>query len=284
MIELSTSSYYYRPKVSRATRDQDDADLRGLIEELQGMFPKAGYRNVRKHLMRSGVVVNSKRIRRVMLKYSLHAQVRKRFIRTTDSNHSYNVYPNLIEGKTITAINQVWVSDITYIRIATGFVFLAVIMDLFSRRIVGWAISKSLDREVALSALRMAISQRGLCEGLIHHSDRGVQYASDDYVDILNENKIQISMSRSGNPYDNAFAESFMKTLKNEEVYLWEYENFLDVVERIPFFIEEVYNRKRLHSGIGYLPPEEFEEMLKDEVKRKELVQTVLISSAKKYS
>lgn len=284
MIGLSTSSYYYRPKVDRATRDQNDADLRGLIENIQGIFPKAGYRNVRKHLLRSGVVVNSKRIRRVMLKYSLNAQVKKRFIRTTDSEHAYHIYPNLLEGRTITGINQAWVSDITYIRIATGFVFLAVVMDIYSRRIVGWAISKSLDREVALSALRMAISQRKPPEGLIHHSDRGVQYACGDYVELLDENKIQISMSRSGNPYDNAFAESFMKTLKNEEVYLWEYENFLDVVERIPFFIEEVYNRKRLHSGIGYLPPEEFEEMLKDEVKRKELVQAVLIASAKKYS
>jgi len=284
MIELSTSSYYYKPKVARTTRDQDDADLRGLIEDIQGMFPKAGYRNVRKHLLRSGLVVNSKRIRRVMLKYSLHAQVKKRFVRTTDSEHTYHVYPNLLKGRTITGINQVWVSDITYIRIATGFVFLAVIMDLFSRRIVGWAISKSLDREVALSALRMAISQRKPSEGLLHHSDRGVQYACNDYIELLNENKIQISMSRSGNPYDNAFAESFMKTLKNEEVYLWEYENFLDVVERIPFFIEEVYNRKRLHSGIGYLPPEEFEEMLRDKNRKKELVQTVLISSAKKYS
>ena len=130
----------------------------------------------------------------------------------------------------------------------------------------------------------MAISQRKPSEGLLHHSDRGVQYACNDYIELLNENKIQISMSRSGNPYDNAFAESFMKTLKNEEVYLWEYENFLDVVERIPFFIEEVYNRKRLHSGIGYLPPEEFEEMLRDKNRKKELVQTVLISSAKKYS
>jgi transposase InsO family protein len=284
MMELSTSSYYYRPKVSRVQRDQDDADLREKIESVQELIPDAGYRYVREDLLRQGIVVNSKRIRRVMLKYSLHAQVKKRFISTTDSDHAFNIYPNLIEGRTVTDINQVWVSDITYIRIMTGFVFLAVIMDLFSRRIIGWAISKSLDREVALSALRMAISQRKPPEGLIHHSDRGVQYASNDYVDILNENKIQISMSRSGNPYDNAFAESFMKTLKRQEVYLWEYENFLDVVERIPFFIEEVYNRKRLHSSIGYLPPEEFEEMLKDEVKRKELVQTVLISSAKKYS
>lgn len=284
MMELSTSSYYYRPKVSRVQRDQDDADLREKIEGVQELIPDAGYRYVREDLLRQGIVVNSKRIRRVMLKYSLHAQVKKRFISTTDSDHAFNIYPNLLEGKTVTDINQVWVSDITYIRIITGFVFLAVIMDIYSRRIIGWAISKSLDREVALSALRMAISQRKPPAGLIHHSDRGVQYASDDYVELLNENNIQISMSRSGNPYDNAFAESFMKTLKKQEVYLWEYENFLDVVERIPFFIEEVYNRKRLHSSIGYLPPEEFEELLKDEVKRKELAQPVLISSAKKYS
>ena len=151
--------------------------------------------------------------------------------------------------------------------------YLAVILDVFSRRIVGWAISKSLDRRFTIEALKMAIALRKPPQGIIHHSDKGVQYACLEYVDLLNQNQFRISMSRSGNPYDNAFAESFMKTLKKEEVYLWEYESFIDVAERIPYFIEEVYNRKRVHSGIDYLPPVEFETILADEKQRKELGQ-----------
>ena len=170
-------------------------------------------------------------------------------------------------------LNQVWVADITYIRILTGFVYLAVILDVFSRRIVGWAISKSIDRRLVMGALEMAIELRKPPPGTIHHSDRGVQYACREYVDLLQQNGFTISMSRSGNPYDNAFAESFMKTLKRDEVYLWEYESFIDVAERIPYFIEDVYNRKRVHSGIGYLPPVEFEAILADEKQRKELGQ-----------
>jgi len=264
MIGLSPSSYYYTPKVARVERDQRDAELRDRIEHIQGEFPRAGYRIVRAHLLRCGIRVNGKKIRRVMLQYGLQAQIKRKFITTTDSRHGHPVYPNRVEGLTVTGINQVWVADITYIRIRTGFVFLAVILDVFSRRVIGWAISKSLDRSVTLTALRMAIQHRNLPPGVIHHSDRGGQYACEDYVGMLTEKGFQISMSAKGNPYDNAYAESFIKTLKNEEVHLWEYENFLDVVERIPFFIEEVYNRKRLHSRIGYLPPEEFEEMLKD--------------------
>lgn len=164
----------------------------------------------------------------------------------------------------MTGLNQVWVADITYIRIRTGFVFLAVILDVYSRRVIGWALSKRLDRTISLSALRMALRHRTPPPGVIHHSDRGEQYACEEYVEILKKTGFYISMSAKGNPYENAFAESFMKTLKHEEVHLWEYENFLDVVERVPFFIEEVYNRKRLHSGIGYVPPEEFEELLKE--------------------
>jgi len=281
MIGLSLSSYYYTPKVARVERDQRDAELRDRIEQIQGEFPRAGYRIVRAHLLRWGIRVNGKRIRRVMGRYGLQARVRRRFIKTTDSRHGHPIYPNLVEGLTVTGINQVWVADITYIRILTGFVFLAVILDVFSRRVIGWAIAKSLEHRLTLAALRMAIEQRKPPEGTIHHSDRGVQYACDDYVGVLKEHGFRISMSAKGDPYDNAYAESFIKTLKTEEVYLWEYESFVDVVERIPFFIEEVYNKKRLHSGIGYLPPEEFEEMLQGESVKTKLGQLALIMGSK---
>ena len=282
MMKLSVSSYYYKPKVSRTERDKQDADLKDLIEGVQEEFNVAGYRPVRDHLRRKGIRVNWKRIRRVMKKYSLSVQIKKKFIQTTDSEHDLPVYPNLILNKEVTDINQVWVADITYIRIVTGFVFLSVILDVFSRRVIGWALAKRIDRNLTLSALKTAIEQRKPPRGVIHHSDRGVQYACQDYVDLLKDNGFEISMSRSGNPYDNAFAESFMHTLKREEVYLWEYETFIDVVERVPFFIEEVYNKKRLHYGIGALPPVEFEEILKDEGKRKELSQLNLIMNPKK--
>lgn len=252
---LSTSTYYNRPKVSRAVRDKLDADLRDKIEFVQAEYSAYGYRTVRIQLSRHyRLVVNEKRIRRIMRKYSLFQEVKRRFISTTDSNHKHPVYPNLLKGLEVTGINQVWVADITYIRIMTGFVYLAVILDIFSRRVVGWALSKRIDHELTVSALKTAIAARNPAPGIIHHSDRGVQYACGDYVKVLNEDQFKISMSRTGNPYDNAFAESFMKTLKKEEVYLWEYESFTDVVERIPLFIETVYNRKRVHSGIQYLP------------------------------
>lgn len=273
-MNISTSTFYYRPKKSRVLRDFRDAQLRDEIEAIQTEFPCAGYRTVRTYLFnRRGRWYNWKKIRRVMGKYGLLVKIRRAFVRTTDSTHGLPVYPNLITGMTVTNINQLWVADITYIRIATGFVYLAVILDVFSRRIVGWAISKSLDRRFTIAALQMAIELRKPPPGTIHHSDKGVQYACHEYVALLKEKGFLISMSRSGNPYDNAFAESFMKTLKKEEVYLWEYENFVDVAERIPYFIEEVYNRKRVHSGIGYLPPVEFERILSDEKQRKELGQ-----------
>jgi transposase InsO family protein len=176
----------------------------------------------------------------------------------------------------VTGINQVWVSDITYIRVLTGFVYLAVILDLFSRRVIGWALSKSIRHELTVTALRMAIEARNPGAGVIHHSDRGVQYACDDYVALLDEYGFQGSMSAPGNPYDNAFAESFMKTLKNEEVHLCEYESFTDVAEQIPQFIEAVYNQKRVHSGIQYLPPAEFEAILQDKKRKASLGQVTL--------
>jgi len=277
MIGLSQSTYYYTPKIPRKDRDQADADLRDKMETLQANYSCWGYRTLRAQLrLRYSLQVNGKRILRVMHKYDLFRQIKRRFIRTTDSEHAYPVYPNLLKGLEVTDVNQVWVADITYIRILTGFVFLAVILDVFSRRIVGWGIAKRIDHRLTLEALRMALRERNPRAGLIHHSDQGVQYACTQYVKELKEHEVAISMSAKGNPYDNAYAESFFKTLKNEEVYLWEYESFTDVVERIPEFIEVVYNKKRVHSGIQYLPPEEFEAILQDEKRKQSLGQVTL--------
>jgi transposase InsO family protein len=193
-----------------------------------------------------------------MKRFGLRPITWRTFIATTDSRHTLPVYPNLIKKRKVRAVNQVWVADITYIRIRSSFVYLAAILDLYSRKVVGWAISRRIDTELCLTALQMALNHR-IARGCIHHSDRGAQYASAAYVSLLQQNGLEISMSAKGNPYDNAFMESFYKTLKYEEVHLCNYETYQDVVERLPFFIEEVYNRKRLHSSIGYVPPVEFE-------------------------
>ena len=259
MTGLSISGYYYKPKRNPMDRARRDTELRDRIEKVQAEFPRYGYRMLYKYFRREGEVVNAKRIRRVMREYGLYAQVKRAYVRTTDSDHGFAVYPNLVKGRQADGPNQIWVADITYIRIKTCFVYLAVILDLFSRKVVGWALSTSLHHDLALEALKMALEERNPSEGCIHHSDRGVQYACHEYILLAESAGLKISMSRRGNPYDNAFAESFMKTLKHEEVSLWEYESMADVVERIPYFIEEVYNRKRLHSSIGYMPPEEYE-------------------------
>lgn len=277
MIGLNPSTYYYKPKIPREIKEQADADLRDKIEWLQANVSSWGYRTLSVQLQRQyGLQVNGKRILRVMRKYDLFRRIKQRFIRTTDSEHGLPVYPNRIKGLEVTAVNQVWVADITYIRILTGFVFLAVILDVFSRRVVGWAISKRIDHHLTLTALRMALRVRQPKPGLIHHSDQGVQYACRQYVEELEQNHAVMSMSAKGNPYHNAHAEAFFKTLKNEEVYLWEYECFTDVVERVPGFIEQVYNRKRVHSGIQYLPPEEFEAIVQDEQRKQRLGQITL--------
>lgn len=189
----------------------------------------------------------------------LLCQIRKGFVITTDSNHRLTVYPNLARDLVLTGIDQLWMADITYIRLLREFVYLAVILDAFSRKVVGWHLSQRIDTKLCLAALEMALSTRKPSAGLVHHSDRGVQYASGEYIALLIERGITVSMSRSGNPYDNAKAESFFKTLKAEEVYLFEYETFGEANMRIPHFIEDVYNQKRLHSSLGYLPPSEFE-------------------------
>ncbi len=194
-----------------------------------------------------------------MKKFGLRPITWRTFVRTTDSRHNLPVHPNRIKDRQVRAVNEIWVADITYIRIRSSFVYLAAILDLYSRKVVGWAISKRIDTELCVAALQMAVEKRP-ARGCIHHSDRGVQYASANYVALLRQHGLEISMSAKANPYDNAFMESFYKTLKYEEVHLWNYETYEDVIERLPFFIEEVYNLKRLHSSIGYVPPIEFEE------------------------
>jgi putative transposase len=261
-MEIAMSTYYYGPKISRGEREEMEADLRDYIEQIRVEFPRAGYRMLQGYLQRRGIKIGERRLRGVLRKFGLQIRPRKRFVRTTDSEHGYRVYSNLVKGKPVNGINQVWAADITYIRIVNGFVYLAVILDLYSRKVIGWALSKRIDGDLVLNALRMALERRRPSTGVIHHSDRGVQYLCDRYVALLKKNDFQISCSAKGNPYDNAFAESFMKTLKDNEVYLWAYETYLDVIERVPYFIEEVYNRKRLHSSLGYQTPEEFEKQI----------------------
>ena len=259
------SSYHYDPKVSRAEKEEQDADIRGKVEQIRVELKGAGYRPLLRHLKRSGVKIGETRLRRILKESGLLIRPKKKFVRTTQSDHDCMVYPNHIQGMTIDGVNQVWASDITYIRINNGFVFLAVILDIYSRKVIGWAISKRIDGKLTLDALDMAIKRRKPPKGAIHHSDRGVQYLCKDYAERLKTSGFHISCSRKGNPYDNAWVESFNKTLKYEEVYMGHYETYLDVIDQLPYFIDEIYNKKRLHSSLGYLPPEEFEDMSREE-------------------
>jgi transposase InsO family protein len=232
------------------------------IEAICLEFSRYGYRRVTAQLKRERFLINHKKVLRLMRESDLLCRVKRRWMRTTDSDHGFPRYPNLIKGMIIGRLNQVWLSDITYIRIRTGFVYLAAILDAFSRRVIGYAISARLDASLTLEALHMAITHRQPGPSVIHHSDQGVQYASADYVAELKRHGFLVSMSRRGNPYDNARMESFFKTLKQEEVYLYEYETIDDVMARLPLFLEDVYNHKRLHSALGYVPPDEFEALL----------------------
>ena len=257
---LRVSRSWYYEKQTRAQEDETDVELRDMIERIILDFPGYGYRRVTHALKRTGWIVNHKRVLRIMREESLLCQLKRHFVHTTDSQHRYQVYPNLIKGMTIEAPDVVWVADLTYIRLPSTFVYLAAILDAYSRKCVGWKLSNRIDTQLALGALEGALTTRHVTAGLIHHSDRGVQYASHEYVARLHDVEAHVSMSALGNPYDNAKAESFFKTLKREEVYLKQYQTFQEAEDNIREFIEDVYNTKRLHSSLGYLPPSEFEE------------------------
>jgi len=258
MMELPRSTYYYRPR-KRDEKLKEDTDLRDRIEQIVIEFPGYGYRRVTHELHRQGLRVNHKRILRLMRQQGLLCRKKRRFRVTTDSRHSFRIYPNLVKDFNLTGINQVWIADITYIRLRCEFVYLAAILDAFSRKVIGWALGRTLSSELTLAALKAALQVRKPLAGCIHHSDRGVQYACDEYIKVLKEAGFNLSMSRKGNPYDNAMMESFIKTLKQEEVYLYDYRDFQEVSSRMAYFLEVVYNQKRLHSALGYLPPAEYE-------------------------
>lgn len=257
--QVSRAGYYRF--LSRENIDRD-MELRDTIQRIALEMKNYGYRRVCAELNRRKQPANHKRVRRIMREDNLLCIRRRSFVRTTDSKHGLKVYPNLAKEMKLTGPNQLWVADITYIRLRFQFVYLAVILDAFSRRVIGWALGATLEGELTLAAVDMALKNRKISPGLVHHSDRGVQYAATAYTDRLKENGILISMSRRGNPYDNAKAESFMKTLKYEEVYRSDYRDLQEARREIKRFLEKVYNEKRLHSALGYLPPAEFEQTL----------------------
>jgi putative transposase len=254
-MKLASSSYYYKPKSAVEGQARSDAELRDHIERIQGELAGYGYRRLGKQLRREGVYVNDKRIRRLQREYQLYPIRWQSFkIATTDSNHGHKVYRNLLAELTLTATNQAWVADITYIGILRGFVYLAALLDRYSRKVIGWAISKRIDAQLCLAALKSALDTRQPPTGCIHHSDRGVQYACHQYVATLEGANMKISMSRTGNPYDNAHMESFFKTLKYEEVHLSNYETFDDVTRRLPHFIGGV-QQETVAFGSGVFTP-----------------------------
>jgi putative transposase len=257
MTGLNRAGFYRWRRPRQAT--PVEMELRDQMQKVALESPAYGYRRITCELQQRGFEVNHKRVLRMMREDNLLCVRRRAFVVTTDSRHNLPVYPNLAREIKPTAINQLWVADITYIRLRTEFVYLAVVLDAFSRRVIGWALGRTLEAELAVTALRMALIERQPSPGLVHHSDRGVQYASTNYTEMLKQHHATISMSRKGNPYDNAACESFMKTLKQEEVYRNEYRDFHEALASIGEFLECIYNQKRLHSALGYVPPAEFE-------------------------
>jgi len=261
-------SGFYRFDDSTEPGPDPHMDLRDAIQRIALQWPSYGRPRITAELRRQDWTVNPKLVYRLMREDNLLCVGKRKFVVTTDSNHTRRIYPNLAPNIILTATDQLWRADITYIRLREEFVFLAVILDAYSRRVIGWALDRTMEDELTLTALHMALARRTVQPGLVHHSDRGSQYASNDYTDLLKAHGIDISMSRKGNPWDNAACESFMKTLKYEEVLRNDYRDLAEARASIREFLEKVYNQKRLHSALGYMPPAEFERNQKEAAAR----------------
>lgn len=263
-VSVSRSSYYRQRKKRTKARlmPAPEQRRRERIQEIALAMPNYGHRSMTAELQRRKLPTGRDRVLRYMREAQLLCRRRRAFVTTTDSNHDLKVFPNLARKLTLTAVDQLWVADITYIQLPRGFAYLAVLLDAFSRRVIGWSLDQHMMTELPLQALQMALRQRQVQPGLIHHSDRGKQYAAAAYVSLLVKHQIRGSMSRPGNPYDNPQAERFMRTVKYDEVYLSDYQSLTEARASIKHFIEEVYNRQRLHSALGYKPPVEFEQSL----------------------